>query len=187
MAFLAISITGFAVYNGYKVAHYYKLLASWQGGHVMTPYQAQLKPFIDILTMVTKNMPIKDGQLFIYQNIQLFSLYTELRVIAPTKWLDPDIIDQYNFDRSGEKFKSILQNIKINKTRFILDFSLEVGSTSAIHTLLWKRLLRDYYIKTIPLPCILTQLSDRPSNMACGWLYVRKDDPYIKNITELNI
>ena len=172
---LAATVALFGLYGFYKASHYYKLLASRQGFHITTPYRGQVNPYIELLTNTSKQYgPLLDKQLFIYRNVQLFSLYTELRVIAPTKWLEPDFLTDYGFDQGGDKFASIVHDIKNNRTRYILDFSSNETNGSLRNEILWKQLLRDYYIKKSPLPCLITQLTDKPSKATCGWLYVRK-------------
>ena len=180
---LASTVLIFGIYVFYTTSHYYRLLSDRNGYHITTPYQAQIKPYVELLNNLSKKYgPITDGQLYIYQNSGLFSLYTELRVVAPTKWLEPDFLSDYDFDKTGEKFASIVRDINTNRTRYILDFSSSTHIPSDKHEVLWKPMLRQHYMKIAPLPCIVRQLSDKAGNAVCGWVYVRTSSN-TKNVT----
>jgi hypothetical protein len=71
-----------------------------------------------------ENQSLEDYQLFVFDDSNLIYLYNEHKILAPSTWIYHYFWNwSQDWDKDGIIFHSIIRNLQLHKTRFILDCS----------------------------------------------------------------
>lgn len=97
-----------------------------------------------------KKQPLKDYDLYIFNNANYIYYYNKFRILSPSKWIYHFFWNWFpNWDADNSQLASITMDLKRHRTQYVLDFSALSTFQNNQHLQYWRSFLKDNYV---PVP-----------------------------------